>query len=138
MIEEIRDTNDNYITFTYTKDNNELYPSQIQYTGYASTNGPFTIDFAKSSRPDPYIKYRGGIKVTTNYRITEIKASVNGVMVRKYTLSYSIGSNGARSLLSSIQRTGRDDNGVELAEPATSFEYSTSSSSVLGTNSLMI
>lgn len=129
MIEEIRDTNDNYISFTYSKDGNELYPSQITYTGHASADGPFTIAFSTSTRPDPYIKYKGGIKVTTNYLISQITASVNGTQVRRYALGYVAGNNGVRSLLSSVQRTGRDDNGVELSEPATTFSYSATSTS---------
>ncbi len=126
MLEEVRDTNDNFIRYVYGKNNNQIYPSQILYTGSGSTDGIFTIDIATSTRPDVLTSYRNAYKVTTNSRITEIKASVNGSWVRKYTLSYGAGVNGVRSLLSSVQKTGRDDAATELALPALTFAYSTS------------
>jgi hypothetical protein len=36
MLQEIRDTNGNYITYTYNRDNNSLYPYKITYTGKAA------------------------------------------------------------------------------------------------------
>jgi hypothetical protein len=39
--------------------------------------------------------------------------------VRKYALLYTTGQNGARSLLASVQLTGRDELGSELTMPAT-------------------
>jgi hypothetical protein len=48
MLEEIHDTNSNYVKFTYLKDGNEIY--QIIYTGNGSTDGPATITFATSTR----------------------------------------------------------------------------------------
>jgi RHS repeat-associated protein len=126
MLEEVRDTNDNFIRYVYTKDGNQIYPSQIVYTGNGSTDGVFTIDITKSARPDKVISYKSAFKVTTDYRITEIKASVNGSWVRKYTLSYVSGANGLRSMLGSVQETGRDDAGVELSLPAQTFAYSSS------------
>ena len=65
-----------------------------------------------------------GFCVRTTDRITEIKASVSGSWVRKYALSYTTGQNGTRSLLASVQLTGRDDLGTELTMPATAFMYS--------------
>ena len=43
MLQEIRDTNNNYVKFTYAKDSNDIYPSQILYTGNGSTDGIFKI-----------------------------------------------------------------------------------------------
>ena len=88
-LEEIRDTNDNYISYSYWKNNNEVYPQEITYTGNNVTDGIFSVEFATSTRPDPYTKYKGGIKVLTNYRISEVKALVSGSWVNKYTLSYT-------------------------------------------------
>jgi hypothetical protein len=68
--------------------------------------------------------YKSGFLVRTTDRITEIKASVSGSWVRKYALSYTSGQNGARSLLASVQVTGRDELGSELTLPATAFAYS--------------
>ena len=111
MLEEIRDSNNNYITYFYTRDSatNQIYPSRIVYTGSGATNGIFTIDFTRATRTDPITSYKTGFLVRTTDRITEIKASVSGSWVRKYALSYTTGQNGARSLLASVQLTGRDD-----------------------------
>ena len=126
MLEEIRDSNDNYITYFYTRDSatNQIYPSRIVYTGNNTTNGIFTIDFTRATRTDPITSYKSGFLLRTTDRISEIKASVSGSWVRKYALSYTTGQNGARSLLASVQLTGRDDLGTELAMPATAFAYS--------------
>jgi hypothetical protein len=124
MLEEVRDTNDNFVRYVYTKDGNQIYPSQVVYTGNGAADGIFTIDITKSARPDKVISYKTGYKVTTDYRITEIKASVSGTWVRKYTLAYSSGANTLRSLLSSVQETGRDSTGAELTLPAQTFAYS--------------
>ena len=134
MLEEIRDTNDNYAKFTYTRDNNQLYPSQIVYTGSGTTDGIFTIDFTKSARNDAYISYETGFKVATLYKITQIQTSVNGQWVRKYDLAYTVGNNNNRSLLQSVQETGRDDLGTQLTLPAISFTYSSTSVSFVQNN----
>ena len=33
MLQEVRDLNDNYISYEYYKDNGQIYPSKITYTG---------------------------------------------------------------------------------------------------------
>jgi len=83
MLEEVRDTNDNFIHYVYSRDGNQLYPSQILYTGSGSTDGVFTIDFATSTRPDAITVYKTAYPITTSYRISQITASINGSWVRK-------------------------------------------------------
>ena len=125
-LQEIRDSNDNYIKYTYARDTNEVYPSQIIYTGNGANDGPAVISFATSTRPDTRISFAPGFKVTTNYRISEIDASFNSKLLRKYLLSYSSGMNGVRSLLTSVQQQGYDDNSNLVSLPATSFTYASS------------
>ena len=127
MLEKIVDTNNNFVRYVYTKDSLQLYPSQIIYTGNGSTDGPFTITFSTSTRPDPSADYLPGFKVTTNYRISQITASVGSNWVRKYALSYTTGNNGYRSLLSGIQETGQDDSNNQVTLPAMTFNYMSSS-----------
>jgi YD repeat-containing protein len=124
MLEEVRDTNNNYIKFEYAKNYNQIYPSKITYTGNGTTDGLMTVDFTYATRTDSYISYKPGFKVTTYWRLTQVLASVNGSWLRKYDLSYSAGHNTLRSLLSSVRETGRDSGGTELALPALSFSYS--------------
>lgn len=126
MLEEIRDTNGNYIKYEYTKDSGQIYPYRITYTGNGVTDGIFTVTFASSTRPDPTTSYKEGFQVVTNNRLTEVDASINGTLVKKYVLSYTAGANGVRSLLSSIQKTGYDETAVTTVFPAETFSYSSS------------
>jgi hypothetical protein len=126
-LEEIRDTNDNYIKYTYLRDGNEVYPYTIVYTGHGSTDGIATVTFATSTRPDARVSYAPGFVASTTQRISEIDASVNNSVVRKYLLGYGTGNNGYRSLLTSIHEQGIDDNGTITSLPATRFSYASSS-----------
>ena len=82
MLQEVRDTNNNFIRYVYTKDSGQIYPSVIYYTGNGGADGVFTISFTTQTRPDPYISYKPLFQVTTNYRISTITAAVNGTTVR--------------------------------------------------------
>lgn len=126
MLEEIRDSNNNYISYKYFRSSatNQIYLSQIVYTGSGTTDGPFTVDFSYATRTDPFVSYKSGFFVRTTDRLSQVLASVSGNWVRKYSLSYTTGQNTARSLLSSIQLTGKDVLGVETSLPATAFQYS--------------
>ena len=126
-LQEVRDTNDNYIKYTYTKDSNVLYPDVITYTGHGSTDGISTVTFATSTRTDTRVSYASGFVATTSKVISEIDAAVNGTTVRKYLLGYGVGDNGYRSLLTSVQQKGYDDNGNLTTLPPTTFTYATSS-----------
>jgi hypothetical protein len=132
MVQEVRDTNGNYIKYTYLRDTNVLYPYKITYTGNGSTDGPFTITFSTSTRPDIRLSYASGFAATTTKRISEIDASVNGSIVRKYLLGYGVGDNGYRSLLTTIQQQGYDDNNNLVSLPATTFSYATTSTQYYG------
>lgn len=123
MIEEIRDTNDNVIRFEYYKDQNQIYPSKIFYTGHGSTDGIFEIEFIRETRSDKTTSSKTGFSVTTNYRLKEIQAKVNGTWVKKYTLNYSPGDNDTTSLLASITKQGKDEAGSITTLPANTFEY---------------
>jgi YD repeat-containing protein len=126
-LQEMRDTNGNYIKYSYLRDNNVLYPYKITYTGNGTTDGISTLTFATSTRPDTRISFAGAFAATTTQRISEIDASVNNSVVRKYLLGYGTGHNGYRSLLTSVKEQGYDDNGNLTSLPATTFTYSTSS-----------
>jgi len=127
MLQEIRDTNNNYVRYIYTKDSGQIYPAQILYTGNGGIDGIFSVDFTKSSRSDTYTNYLPGFLATTNYRISKVTASVNGTIVREYNLAYTTGINGVRSLLSSVQENGWDANHTnQVTLPAMTLTYSAS------------
>jgi hypothetical protein len=127
MLEEVRDTNNNFVRYVYNKDGNQIYPYQIIYTGNGVTDGPATITFATSTRPDTSSGYRAGFRVSTKYRISQITAAFNGSNVRRYDLSYTTGNNSNRSLLSSVQQTGWDENSNAVSLPSMTFGYVSSS-----------
>ncbi|MBN1326076.1 hypothetical protein JW977_03820, partial [Candidatus Falkowbacteria bacterium] len=129
MLEEVRDTNNNYIKYEYYKDSGQIYPSAIKYTGYNTTDGIFEIDFSRESRNDNLISFNTGFEVETNYRISEILAKVNGAWVKKYELDYSAGDNGVRSLIDSITESGQDEEENVISLPANSFDYQTKTKS---------
>ena len=123
MLAEVRDTNDNYIRYTYYKDAGQIYPDSILYTGNGSTDGIFEIDFLRENRTDTATSYDVGFRAVTNSRTTEIDVKVNGTLVRKYALGYGTAANGLTSLLSSITETGYDEASNAVALPATMFTY---------------
>jgi RHS repeat-associated protein len=129
MIEKIIDTNGNYVRYVYNKDGNQIYPSEIVYTGHNSTDGPTAITFATSTRPDEITSLKSGFQVITNYRISQISVAFNGNTIRQYNLGYTTGNNGFRSLLSSIQESGWDDSNVETTLPSMAFSYVSATSS---------
>lgn len=124
---EVRDTNDNYVSYTYTKDDNQVYPSTITYTGNGSTDGIFVVTFTLESRADAVTSYASGFEITTDQRVSAMTVTVDGVTRRTMALTYTAGDNGTRSLLSSIVETGYDEALTSIALPATSFSYSSSS-----------
>ena len=81
MLEEVRDLNGNYISYSYSKDRGEIYPSTIVYTGNNSTGGIFEIEFLRELRSDVATSSAAGFAASTRYRINEIQAKINGSWV---------------------------------------------------------
>ncbi len=125
MLEETRDTNDNYIKYEYYKDEGQIYPESIIYTGNGNVDGIFSISFLRESRNDNILQNYAVFNVKTNYRINEIQTKINGNWVSKYELDYVNGDNGKRSLLSSIIESGKDETLNIVVLPALEFSYQT-------------
>jgi YD repeat-containing protein len=122
MIEEVRDTNDNYLRYEYFKNAGEVYPARVVYTGSGNSDGIFSIDFFREGRTDSVEHYRPGFKVVTNFRINRIETSVLGSWVRKYDLAYGVGNDGSSSRLNSIA----ESSGAVISLPPVSFNYQAS------------
>ncbi len=127
MLDEIRDTNNNYIRFSYYKDNGQIYPDTIKYTGNGTTDGIFEIDFLRENRSDIATSSHSAFSVISHYRVSEIDVKVNGTWVKKYILGYTTGDNGVRSLLNTITEQGQDDLSQTITLPPTNFSYQASS-----------
>ncbi len=125
MLEEVRDQNNNFIRYEYTKDSNQIYPSKIFYTGNDNTDGIFEVAFTRETRPDNATSSKSAFQIVSKYRINEIQAKINGTWVKKYVLAYTAGSNGTKSLLSSITESGQDESSNVLTLPPTKFNYQT-------------
>ena len=82
MLEEQRDTNNNFISYGYVKDSNQIYPDVITYTGSGSTAGAHQVTFLREARGDTLTAYDKGFAATTSYRISAIKAWADGALVR--------------------------------------------------------
>jgi hypothetical protein len=126
MLDKVTDTNSNYIKYTYYKDAGEIYPNQVIYTGNGTTDGPFEVDFLRTSRSDAATSSQPGFPIHSSYLINEVDVKVGGTWVRKYLLGYTTGDNQTRSLLNSITEEGQDDSGGTITLPPVTFTYQTS------------
>ena len=125
MLSEVRDGNDNVVTYSYQKNGNQIYPLAINYTGNGSAAGIFDVGFSLETRADVAESFAAGFSVETAYRLSGIDVEVNGQARRSYELVYTTGDNGTRSLLQSITETAFDEDAASLTKPATTFDYST-------------
>ena len=129
MLQETRDTNDNFARYEYFKDSGQIYLSKIFYTGTGSTDGIYQINvepFASgnlTTRADVHVSDRPGFTSTTNYIASRINVLVNGVAKGFYTLSYTPGSNAKKSLLASVTAGAVGAQGGESTMPPTNFTY---------------
>ena len=126
MLEEVRDTNNNYVKYEYYKDGGQVYPSRIVYTGNGAIDGVFEINFLRQSRSDNAPSYKFGFLIASNYLINEINTKINGVLAHKYSFSYTSGANGARSILSSVVESGNNDSTTTTILPAHTLTYQSS------------
>ncbi|MBI5644839.1 hypothetical protein HY970_01960, partial [Candidatus Kaiserbacteria bacterium] len=110
-LNEVRDANGNYMTYTYTKDGAAIYPATITYTHSTSTAGIYEIAFSRENRSSHATSSVSGFPVVWKQRISEIQVKVNSSWVRKYTLGYTSGDNGGRNVLANIAETGRTEAG---------------------------
>jgi len=94
-LNRVEDTNGNYMTITYIRDQNEIYPYQIKYTGNVN-NGPAgvlgttnMVEFIyQDNRPDTAPSYVPKFKVVTAKRLKEIH-TYGGQLASKYALFYN-------------------------------------------------
>lgn len=116
-LDQIIDADGNYLTVTYVKDQGEIYPDRIDYTGHAS--GPAPVGYVKfygESRTDVLTAFRTGFRVTTAYRLRSIEVVAASKRLRAYGLRYASSAPAAtggtgRSTLWKVETYGSD---VEL------------------------
>lgn len=109
-IDRIEDTNGNYVTFTYTKDQGQIYLSRIDYTGHTSGLNPTNyVKFNLESRQDVMTSYRTKSKVVTDKRLKNIEVyGKDNLLARKYALTYETEAATKRSRLDKVEFYGSD------------------------------
>ncbi|MEW6682131.1 MAG: FG-GAP-like repeat-containing protein [Nitrospirota bacterium] len=109
-LDRVEDTNGNYMTYTYVKDQGQLYPDRIDYTGH--TSGLATTNFVKfyydTTRLDAPTMYDTNFAVVTAWRLKTIDVWGGGSRVRAYKLLYDVGDSTRRSVLTGVQPYGKD------------------------------
>jgi RHS repeat-associated protein len=125
VLREIRDTNDNFVSYHYarvddggvanaTVPGSNLYPQRIAYTGHGTTEGRYSVTFTRDRergeprRADVQIDARGGFKKVTADLLRRVEVKLDDQLIRAYELNYHIGAF-AKTLLASVSQFGEDN-----------------------------
>ncbi|MBL7130493.1 MAG: VCBS repeat-containing protein [Candidatus Omnitrophica bacterium] len=121
-LDRVEDLHGNYMTLSYQKIENQIYPQYIDYTGNSTYSNPTfaDIEFVLEDGTDTNLSYRAGFAITTAKRISGITAKVDGNLQRRYQLDYEDSPSTQRSLLTSITQYGADGT---TSLPQTTFSY---------------
>lgn len=101
MLSRIQDTHGNSMTFSYLKDQGEIYIDRIEWTGGS-------VKFYWEARSDVPVMYTANFAVRTAWRLKSIDVTANGQRVKAYALRYHQSAGTSRSLLESVQQYGAD------------------------------
>ncbi|PIS04710.1 MAG: hypothetical protein COT81_04980, partial [Candidatus Buchananbacteria bacterium CG10_big_fil_rev_8_21_14_0_10_42_9] len=129
MLEEVRDTNDNFVRYEYYKDSGQIYPKKIFYTGHGSTDGIFEVDFEPFANGTPQennvltTSYQSGFEAQTKFLIDSIDVKIDGSLKTSYALEFSSDSAGRKYLLASITPEFYDGGPAQVKDKV-DFDYS--------------
>lgn len=130
----IADQVGNYVSFSYSKINSQVYPSSITYTNLGQNTGAFSVQFTLENRPDTATNSRPGFMINITKRIQKIESYIGSNLVGRYSLSYEQAPINNRSRLSAVQFTGYDQFDQPTPEQPTQFAYSSISATGLLTH----
>jgi RHS repeat-associated protein len=123
MLEEMIDLNGNSVKYEYYKDSGQIYPFRIFYTNNSYNIGIFEIQFGIDNRINPSpVSYKTAFSVITKKQINDAKVFINGVWKLKYSINYENLQTGT-NLLTSVTKTGKDDQNIETTIPLNTFSY---------------
>jgi len=115
-----RDTNGNYVAFSYTSDQGKAYLYKIEYTGNTNGTPPTnTVEFTLESRDDISSSYISGVKISIAKRLKEVSMSVDQSPAWRYALEYENSRDTGRSRITSITQFTSDGKSY----PAQTFHY---------------
>ena len=107
-LDKVEDTNGNFLEITYSKDQGQIYPDEIFYTGNASLAPSNYIKFHLIDRDfrDTAPMYGTNSDVITGKLLNSIDVQANGERVRTYQFDYSLNPKSYRSVLTSVRQYG--------------------------------
>lgn len=135
MLDKVTDTNGNSISYSYFKDQGQIYPDTITYTNTSGGTGPFTVTFGRETATNTTSSgYVSGFNLTTQYRINAITVAISGTTRHKYVLAYTLSDNNTRSMLNIVTESGYDPSGTVKSYPSVKMTYTTSGSKTFTKN----
>lgn len=116
-LDRVEDTNHNFMYYTYTKDQGQIYPSRIYYTGNtAGLTAKNSVRFYLEGTSDVHVSYATKSEVKTAYRLKTIRMIGNSSISKVYALKYDeldYASNITQVQLKEVTQYGSD---VSLSE----------------------
>ena len=111
MLDSVQDPHGNTITYSYQRVGDILYPTQIQYTGFAPTGdlGRNKVTLEYEDRPDPRVSYIFARAQTSSIRLHQVSMFAGPQLVRRYQVQYGTSSTSGMSLLQQVVLVGNDD-----------------------------
>jgi YD repeat-containing protein len=130
-LDRVEDLRGNYMTISYIKDQGQIYPDEIAYTGNVQGLPPFArVKFIyDTARTDVTAHYNAAFKVVTARRLTAVEVRAGSNLMHKYQFSYGYDSETKTSVLRSAQRFASDG---ATPLPATTFTYSAGLTNLTG------
>jgi RHS repeat-associated protein len=120
LLEEKEDPMGNKVSFSYERNNNQLYLSKIEYSIYS-------IAFHYEDRPDPVLYGKAGFLIRTDKRCKKIELHLENSafpLVRSWELKYKTDFNtGGLSLLSQVIMKGFKEGGTSEQVPPLNLDY---------------
>lgn len=113
-LDQVTDTHDNKVYYTYTDNNGITYLSQIKYNNDQSR----IVDFSYTTNPYERPTYNQGCYAYDLKRLTNIQIKINTTLVREYDLTYGQTGN-TQPVLDTITERGSDYSSL----PSTTFYY---------------
>ncbi|MCX6757958.1 MAG: FG-GAP-like repeat-containing protein [Candidatus Nomurabacteria bacterium] len=123
MLSSQMDNNSNTITYTYTKNQNAIYPLNIHYA-------IFDINFLTESRNDDLQQKTTSFSVTNAFRIKNIQIFENSILRNDYSLEYIYSPTNNKSLLHGIKINNTNETSFDYQNTITGWTYDTHLSNV--------
>ncbi len=109
-LSKVEDIFGNTMTFSYTKDENQLYPDTIDYA--SNPNGGLSayarVKFTYQSRSDYLVNRMPGFAIKIKKLLTGVEVYANETLQRKYEFIYVASARTGRSILNRVKQYGSD------------------------------